>query len=70
MGKRGHTDLENLLPLFSACHSLVTDGYLRIVREASHLHFIYGDGSRYVSVNHSLPRRGRGGGGGPGPRRR
>ncbi len=65
MEKRGHTDLENLLPLCSACHSLVTDGYLRIVREASHLHFIYGDGSRYVSVNHSLPRRGRGEGAGP-----
>lgn len=53
----GHTDLDNLLPLCSACHSLVTDGYLRVIKEASDIHFIYRDGSRYVSHNHSLARR-------------
>lgn len=53
----GHTDLDNLLPLCSACHSLVTDGYLRVIKEASDIHLIYRDGSRYVSHNHSLARR-------------
>lgn len=53
----GHTDLENLLPLCSACHSLVTDGYIKILRDEDDLHFVYGDGSRFVSRNYSLPRR-------------
>ena len=35
----------------------MTDGYLRIVREASHLHFIYGDGTRFVSRNYSMAQR-------------
>ena len=53
----GMTDLENLLPLCSACHSLVTDGYLETVKDGSDVHFIYQDGTRYVSDNYSLPRR-------------
>lgn len=53
----GHTDLDNLLPLCSSCHSLVTEGYLRIVKERSSIHFIYRDGTRYVSDNYSMARR-------------
>lgn len=53
----GMTDVGNLLPLCSACHSLVTDGYIRIEKDGSDLHFIYRDGTRYVSHNYSLPRR-------------
>ena len=53
----GMTDLENLLPLCSSCHSLVTDGYLETVKDGADVHFIYMDGTRYVSENYSLPRR-------------
>mgnify|MGYP001942033987 FL=1 len=53
----GLTDLENLLPLCSACHSLVTEGYLQTLKEHSDIHFVYGDGTRFVSTNYSLPRR-------------
>lgn len=53
----GHTDLENLLPLCSACHSLVSEGYLRTVKDGPDIHFIYADGTRFVSYNYSLPRR-------------
>lgn len=53
----GLTDLENLLPLCSACHSLVTEGYLQTLKDESAIHFVYADGTRYVSNNYSLPRR-------------
>ena len=53
----GLTDLENLLPLCSACHSLVTEGYLQTLKEHSDIHFVYRDGARFVSTNYSLPRR-------------
>lgn len=53
----GMTDLENLLPLCSACHSLVTDGYLETVKDGADIHFVYLDGTRYVSENYSMPRR-------------
>ena len=53
----GLTDLENLLPLCSACHSLVTEGYLQTLKEHSDIHFVYRDGTRFVSTNYSLPRR-------------
>ena len=53
----GLTDLENLLPLCSACHSLVTEGYLQTLKERSDIHFVYRDGTRFVSTNYSLPRR-------------
>lgn len=53
----GLTDLENLLPLCSACHSLVTEGYLQTLKEHSEIHFVYRDGTRFVSTNYSLPRR-------------
>lgn len=53
----GLTDLENLLPLCSACHSLVTEGYLQTLKEHSDIHFVYRDGTRFVSTNYSLPQR-------------
>lgn len=53
----GRTDLENLLPLCTACHSLVSDGYLRTLKDGHDIHFLYRDGSRYVSRNYSMPTR-------------
>ena len=53
----GLTDLENLVPLCSACHSLVTEGYLQTLKDGSDIHFVYRDGTRFVSTNYSLPRR-------------
>ena len=53
----GHTDLDNLLPLCSACHSLVSEGYIRTVKDGSDIHFIYRDGTRFVSENYSMARR-------------
>lgn len=53
----GLTDLENLLPLCSACHSLVTEGYLQTLKDETDIHFVYRDGTRYVAENYSLPRR-------------
>lgn len=53
----GLTDLANLLPLCSACHSLVTEGYLQTLKDDADIHFVYRDGTRYVSENYSMPRR-------------
>ena len=53
----GLTDMDNLIPLCSACHSLVTEGYAEITRHGDEIVFDFGDGSRYVSYNHSLPVR-------------
>lgn len=53
----GLTDLANLIPLCSACHSLVTEGYLQTLKDDADIHFVYRDGTRYVSENHSMPRR-------------
>lgn len=53
----GLTDMDNLIPLCSACHSLVTEGYAQIARQGNEIVFDFGDGSRYVSYNHSLPVR-------------
>lgn len=53
----GHTDLANLIPLCSACHSLVSEGYIRTEKDGTDIHFIYQDGTRYVSENYSTPRR-------------
>ena len=53
----GTTDMDNLLPLCSACHSMVSDGYIRILKDAGDIHFLFPDGSRYVSFDHGLPRR-------------
>ena len=53
----GLTDMDNLIPLCSACHSLVTEGYAQVTRHGNEIVFDFGDGSRYVSFNHSLPVR-------------
>lgn len=53
----GNTDLDNLIPLCSACHSLVTDGWALIERHGKQICFFMGDGSSYVSDNHSMTRR-------------
>ncbi|SDS34940.1 HNH endonuclease signature motif containing protein [Corynebacterium timonense] len=53
----GTTDLDNLLPLCSACHSLVSDGAVTILRDEGDIHFCYPDGSRYVSRDRGLPVR-------------
>lgn len=53
----GLTDMDNLIPLCSACHSLVTEGYAQVTRNGNEIVFDFGDGSRYVSYNHSLPVR-------------
>lgn len=53
----GLTNLDNLLPLCSACHSMVSDGYLKTLKDGPDIHFIYRDGTRYVSRNYSMARR-------------
>ena len=53
----GLTDMDNLIPLCSACHSLVTEGFAQTTRHGDEIVFDFGDGSRYVSYNHSLPVR-------------
>ena len=45
------------MPLCSSCHSLVTEGYLETLKDDTDIHFVYRDGTRYVSENYSLPRR-------------
>lgn len=56
----GLTDCENLLPLCSRCHSMVSTGELRIAHHPTDTHqlvFTFADGARYVSINRGLPRR-------------
>lgn len=53
----GETNLENLIPLCGACHSLVTDGFADIERHGGEIRFFFGDGSAYVSRNHSTVSR-------------
>ena len=53
----GPTDLENLLPLCSACHSMVSDGFVKILKDSGDIHFVFPDGSRFVSRDRGLPVR-------------
>ena len=56
----GATDPENLVPLCSACHSLVTHGLATIAFDPMNpasLRFSFRDGSVYVSKNRGLPVR-------------
>lgn len=53
----GETNLDNLIPLCSACHSLVTDGWAQIERHGHEIRFFMGDGSAFVSINHAMTRR-------------
>lgn len=53
----GMTDLDNLIPLCSSCHSQVSHGVVTIERQGSDLFFTFKNGARFVSRNRSLPRR-------------
>ncbi len=53
----GPTDLDNLLPLCSACHSLVSDNRITILRDGGDFHFLGPGGVRYVSTDRGLPVR-------------
>ena len=44
----GATDLENLVPLCSRCHSLVTDGFIRVLKPGSTLYFRFASGEQWV----------------------
>ena len=53
----GLTDLDNLLPLCSSCHSMVSDGEIRILRQGDDIHFVGPDGARWVSRDRRTPLR-------------
>ncbi|MCG7277499.1 HNH endonuclease [Corynebacterium imitans] len=53
----GHTDLDNLIPLCSSCHSMVTDREILIMRHGTEIHFIAPDGARWVSKDRQTPKR-------------
>ncbi|RUQ14484.1 HNH endonuclease [Corynebacterium genitalium] len=53
----GMTDLDNLIPLCSSCHSQVSHGVVTIERQGADLFFTFKNGARFVSHNRSLPRR-------------
>lgn len=51
----GATDMDNLIPLCSSCHSKVSHGMARIERHGPDIEFIFRDGSRYISHRRGLP---------------
>ncbi|QYH20237.1 HNH endonuclease [Corynebacterium aquatimens] len=51
----GATDIENLIPLCSSCHSLVSHGSATIDVNGPMLEFSFSNGSRFRSLNRSLP---------------
>ncbi|WP_245616236.1 HNH endonuclease [Corynebacterium doosanense] len=56
----GLTDMENLIPLCSSCHALVTDGQIQIIEHPTDAHrlvFLFTDGTRFVSLNRGMPVR-------------
>ena len=53
----GMTDLDNLIPLCSSCHSQVSHGVITIERQGSDLFFAFKNGARFVSRNRKQPRR-------------
>ena len=44
----GTTDVDNLVPLCSRCHSLVTDGFIRVVKPGPTLYFRFASGEQWV----------------------
>ncbi|MBG6122614.1 HNH endonuclease signature motif containing protein [Corynebacterium aquatimens] len=48
----GETNIDNLLPLCSACHSMVTDGCISIEKQGQDTCFFFPDGSAFVSREH------------------
>lgn len=53
----GPTDLWNLIPLCSSCHSKVSNGTTTIRLVGSDIRFTFFDGSMYVSRNRGVPRK-------------
>lgn len=53
----GETDIGNLIPLCSSCHSKVSHGLADIRINGGEIEFSFIDGSRYVTKNRCLPRR-------------
>lgn len=51
----GATDIGNLIPLCSSCHSKVSVGVARITQRGPDLEFLFMDGSRFISRNRGLP---------------
>lgn len=51
----GLTDEENLIPLCSACHSLVSSNRMEIEESGERLYFRFADGTVYFSENRALP---------------
>lgn len=53
----GETNVSNLIPLCSSCHSKVTHGLAHIQISSGQIEFQFIDGSRYVTQNRCLPAR-------------
>lgn len=53
----GKTDIDNLIPLCSSCHSLVSHGITRITQLGDDLLFRFKTGAEYVSPNRSIPQQ-------------
>ena len=53
----GSTDIDNLIPLCSSCHSKVSHGLAHIANNSGYIEFRFLDGSRYVAEGRSLPKR-------------
>lgn len=53
----GATNLDNLIPLCSSCHSNVSHGIAHIESAGPNLYFRFQDGSQFVSRNRMLPRK-------------
>lgn len=53
----GGTDIDNLIPLCSSCHSKVSHGVAHIQSKGADLYFRFADGSQFVSRNRAMPRR-------------
>ena len=53
----GETNVDNLLPLCSSCHSLVRHGSAKIWERNGHIHYRFADGFRYTAYNRAHPVR-------------
>lgn len=51
----GATNLDNLIPLCSSCHSNVSCGIVQIHTDGADIYFTFNDGSQFVSRNRMLP---------------
>lgn len=56
-GDGGPTNIGNLIPLCSSCHSKVSHGLAHVVNNGENIEFRFLDGSRYVATDRNLPRR-------------